>query len=493
MPSFPLASPLYPTRYSTALEGSGLREVSQSNFRTHASILAERLHRTSETILWPARLHVQLLAHIIEPLPGAGKENRLQGIAIRVSSLALSILLTPVALLSTALALPFRSIAHRYRPAISYLDNSSSKKAKGKRSEELLLTKENPLSIRTHNVGFVTSSMSTAGDLRPPTERAKELVKSILEDSKKPDVIFFQETFHEDATRILANGIKEEYPYIVHSVAPHISGFSSGALVASKYPIEGVKFQRLGHMSGPETLSPRGIIRIRLNSSQGPLLLYGAHTQALIGETRAKARFKQLEEMKELMDLDAKKEPGIPQVLMGDFNTSRITAWGEDNLEPKGQAEAEVMERLGEYFEDPYLADHDPLTGERTKGKPFYLQKDNERLGEDPVEPSGSWYQGPFDKKGLILSEKMKRDRRKYGRPDPKKIIPLEKSTWGTRHWHSHQTAKTARFDYILFPKKNKLKAKVEIRRVIVPKGAKSASSDHLPVDGRIWISAKKT
>lgn len=482
------ALPFYPKRYQVKADKSQLER--RREFHTHSSPHAERLHRISETLFLPARIEMQLLARVFEPLPGAKKEKKLLGVAIRIASVALAILLIPFALISSAISFPLRFITHTFRPSISFIDNSSSAEAKGKKSEELLLTKESPLSIRTHNVGFVTSAMSIAGDLRPPEERAREIVKSIVEDPHKPDIIFFQETFQKNATKILAEGIKEEYPYITHTIAPHLSGFSSGSMVASKYPIEEVYFQKFGHMSGPEKLSPRGITRIRLQSSKGPILLYGVHTQALIGESRAKARLKQIGEMKEMMARDREKVPAIPQILMGDFNTSRLTAWGEDNLEPKGQAEEEVMEELLNSFEDPYLLDHDSKTGERTGGTPFYLQKDNERMGEILTEPSGSWFQGPLDPPGKILSSKMRRDRRKHGRPDPKKVIFLEASTWGTKSWRKQQTAKSARFDYILFPKGSKLKGYVEIRRGIVPKDSESASTDHLRVDGRIWLAS---
>lgn len=375
---------------------------------------------------------------------------------------------------------------------MSYINHSDSPAAKGKAIETLVMTQDQPLRVRTHNLGFTTSGMSTLGDLRPPATRAEELVQSILHDPLNPDVILFQETFHEDGARILAEGLKEEYPYLIHSVAPQIGGFSSAAMVASKYPIERVEFHRLNHMTpGPERAAPRGISSVRLNSAKGSLLLYGVHTQALLGEMHAKARFNQVRAMVELIQKDRQEEPGVLQVLMGDLNTSRVTAWGEDNLLPQGQAEEAVLKEVAEHFDDIYERDHHPLTGERTYGEPTYLPIDNARLEEEAlVEPSGSWYHGPFANPGFILSAKMKRDREKHGRPVPNKVagISVKPATWGSSDWHAEQTANTARFDYILLPKGDSpLEGRAEIRRVVVPKGIQSASSDHLPVDGRIW------
>jgi len=461
----------------------------QAEFHTHYNCWAERLHQLSEALLLPARTNAQWLARVIQPLPGEHKDyHPLLQITARIAFLALWLLTTPAALLSALIGLPLRCIDQSYRPAIGYIDNSTN--APSKHKDDLTLTPEQPLHIRSHNLGFVSSTMSILGDLRPPVERAKELVTSISEDPQAPDIIFFQEAFHEDATKILCEGIKQQYPYIVHSIAPHISGFNSGALVASKYPLKEVSFHRLDHMVGPEKASPRGLVRVRLETSQGTLLLYGAHTQALLGKERAEAREKQLQDISDKLQADRDNDSPIPQVLVGDLNTSGLTAWGEDNKYPPGQPETEVLEKLEEEFDDLHLRDHGEF-GYRTDGAGYahFLEKDNERL-EQPrlTEPLGSWYHGPFADPGLLLSWKMRYDRWKHGYPASKPFRSLGKSTWGTSAWHGEQAARSARFDYILLPKGvDLLDGRVEIRRVIVPKGAQSASSDHLPVDARIW------
>jgi endonuclease/exonuclease/phosphatase family metal-dependent hydrolase len=482
------ASLIYSARFTAFAEKKALQAAKKTEFHTHTTSFAEKIHRISETLLLPGRLCAQLLARAVQPLPGQDKERVLWGMAVRVLCVALSILTTPLAIGSFMIALPLRLLDHAYRPVISYIDNSSRVRIPC----PLQLSQDHPLHIRTHNLGFVTSSMSIVGDLRPPIQRAKELASSIRNDPNQPDVILFQEAFHEDASRILCEEIKREYPFIIHSVAPHISGFSSGAMVASKYPIESVSFHSLPHMLGPERASQRGVLSVRLESAAGPIFLYNAHTQALLGEDRAQARRQQLEEMRTIMLRDLQNEPSCMQILIGDLNTSRVTAWGEDNLEPKGQAEEAVLNRLKEYFDDVYLRDHDPLTGQRSASAPVYLAKDNERMGEDLVEPSGSWYHGPMADPGLILSSKMRYDRWRHHRPAPQKVqeISVNKSTWGTKKWHKEQTANTARFDYVLLLRnQNKLDGRAEIRRIAVPQGIPSAPTDHLPVDGRFWIN----
>ncbi len=452
----------------------------QPNYYTHTSPHAERLHAISEAIFLPARLNVQLAARIIQPLPGKDKDSYFIGVAIRIASLAASLILLPISVISTVVGFSLRCIDHLYRPSMCYMNL-----AKGERAP-VELTKEHPLHVRSHNLGFVSSSMSTLGDLRHPEERAKEVIESIIGDPNKPEIIFFQEAFHEDATRMLCEGIKSEYPYIIYNIHPHLSGFSSGTVVASKYPLKDIEFEPFEKFVGPEALTPRGVIKVSLDSSKGPVHIYAVHTQALHGEERSKARLSHLEHLKKVVD----RHPQDLQIIVGDFNTSRLTIWGEDNIEPKNQAEGDVLERLEKDFDDLYLRDHEEFTGKRTEGAPQYLDIDNARMQEQLEEPSGSWYYGPFADKGFLLYWKMRLDRLWHGREEPKKVpgIAEAESLWGRDGWHAKQTANTCRLDYILLPKNsNKLDGRVEIRRTIVPKGCQSASSDHLPIDGQIW------
>ncbi len=494
--SFPLASRTYPLNYAVSLTSAHLKQLAKADVSTHISKHAERLHQASEAIMLPARWNVQLLGRMIQPLAGANKDYPLRGAAIRIASLVLWILSIPFAILSALLAYPLRLIDHGSRPAIGYIDASNEKGAKPKKLSEITLTKQNPLHIRTHNIGFVTSSMSHIGDLRPPVERAHEIVDSILNDPAKPSVICFQESsFNEDACSVLCKGIMLEYPYIIHHVAPQISGFSSGAMIASKYPIEHVEFHRFTDAIFPETMAPKGVIKARFQTTKGPLILYSAHTQPLIGEERAQFRCHNLNQIKKLMDADKAANKDVMQVLSGDFNTSRITAWGEDNMNPSNQAEAEVLKLFNQHFDDMFLRDHDAVTGARTKGSiPMYLPLDNKRMGVNLLEPKATWYDGPLYEPGYILSSAMKNNRLKHKRAMPHQINPrVQNNPWGKKAWRKLQPAENARFDFMVFPKdQTKLDGRAEIRRVAVPEGAQSSPTDHLPVDAVIWMKYLK-
>ncbi|MBA2726701.1 MAG: endonuclease/exonuclease/phosphatase family protein [Parachlamydiaceae bacterium] len=459
-----------------------------TEFHTHTSIHFERFHEFAKTILIPPRATLRLLSRIIEPFSGENKNKYWNRLAKKIASFFGVILCTPLAIFTAPIGKTLELVSHLFRPMISYIDNSSNIEVGPKISPSL--SREKPLQIRTHNLGFVPNFMSNIGDLRDPEIRAKEVVESINSDLLPPDIIFFQEAFHEDASRILFNGIKEQYPYVVHSIAPQISGFNSGAAIASKYPIENVEYIRLKGMIFPENISPRGVVISTLKTAQGPLKIYSVHTQPLPGKGRADVRLLQLKQIQEKMAADLKKDPNLKQVLVGDLNTSRLTAWGEDNIFPNQQPELPVQKYLNDNFNDLYLNDHDARTGKRNNEKqPKFLLSDNRRIGVDGLaEPSGSWYVGPFNKKGFVMKIKIKIDRMLNHFAKPQKVVSTNKTVWGTPEWRALQPANTARFDYILVPKHHNLTGEVEIRRIVPSKKAESAPTDHLPVDGRIWI-----
>ncbi len=472
-----------------------IQNQSTTRFSTHTSSFAQKLHALSEAILIPGRFSLQMGARILEPLPGKDKNSKLIGLVIRISAAVALLILLPFAIISSPFGLILRCIDHQFRPFCSIMGPNGSRSS----YNTISLTENRPLHVRTHNLGLVPSSMSILGDLRCPKIRAQEIVQSIVGDLYQPDILCFQEVFHEDATSILVHGIHSEYPYIIHTIAPNITGFSNGTVIASKYPIEQINFQLLDHMIGPEKVTPRGVIKITISSEKGPIAIYSAHIQALTGKERAEARLQQIKEIQSFIAKDKEELPSLTQILVGDFNTSRVTAWGEDHLEPEGQPEAAVFQYLQEEFNDLYLNDHDPLTGARVVGTHSrYLDFDNRRSGVDLEEPTGSWHLGPCHSKDASivasrLFKSMASNRKKHSSPTPKRIqqISIPKSNWGTDTWHSHQVANTARIDYILTPKLSDphFESAVEIRRTYLPKETHSASSDHLPVDGIFWYS----
>jgi hypothetical protein len=207
-----------------------------------------------------------------------------------------------------------------------------------------------------------------------------------------------------------------------------------------------------------------------------------------------------LEQIKKIMKEDFERD-GYSQILMGDLNTSTLTAWGESN-DTANNPEQRVQRKLLEEFDDIYLRDHEKNLGSRTEGAPKFLESDTQRMGLETLpEPTGSWYIGPYANSTAFVNAQMfkhsKKDQQKNKYTVTPDTVEVESPiSWGTKDWRAKQPANTSRFDYILFPqyKDNEgkfigpmLDGQAEIRRIVVPRNAQSAPSDHLPVDAQIW------
>lgn len=446
---------------------------SQMRFSTHdlKHPFAKKMYNAAQILLTPWKVTLRLLGRVLEPLPGENKDCKWRGLAIRVASLIALILLSPIGLLSLMVATPFHAIAHKYRPFISYIDYSEFAKRKEAESK-------NTLDMRSYNLGFTFDCTTTLTDLRHVLTRAREIVESITKEENGPDVICFQEAFHIDGTQLLCDGIKEKYPHIIHSIAPHGMGLSSGLIIASKYPMREVTFRRFTNLLGPERLSTRGLLGVSLDLGNGRYAtVYNVHTQALLGKERAEIRLAQLRQVVKWMDEDHEADvkaghapKKIADFLMGDTNLSLINAWGEHN--PNETAGAKF---LAENFYDPFLEEHDQ-DGIRTSGHPRWLAPGS-------VEPTGTWYTGPFANKGLFLRIKAWYERVfngfKVGETKRKLENPV---LWGTPRWTTGpRTANTARFDFHgVRLRRLPVTGIAEIEHV--PTAAQSGASDHLPI-----------
>ncbi len=72
--SIQLAKRDYSKGYQVALNQENLNELASKNFTTHTSVHAERLHKVSEFLFYPARISAQLLGRAIMPNPGKNKD-----------------------------------------------------------------------------------------------------------------------------------------------------------------------------------------------------------------------------------------------------------------------------------------------------------------------------------------------------------------------------------------------------------------------------------
>jgi exonuclease III len=463
---FPKTSPLF-CHPNTEFRQSFESMPKQKSYSTHAPENSKygAIHQIAQVISTPWKEMTKCLGRALEPLSGENKEHKLFGKVVQIINLVSFFILLPVGIVSLLIAFPIHLISLRARPYISVIDNSENVTPPKPKAE---------LDLRTYNVGFIYDAMCLATDLRPVAVRAAEIVKAFNAEEDSPDVICFQEMFSVEGTRIISDGLKNKFPYIIHSVGPHASGLNSGLMIASKYPIEEVTFRRFNNLLGVEKLSSKGLLSVRVDLGEGRYAnVYNAHTQALLGKEKAQTRFDQFKQIVEWMDIDHTRDQLLRghrvksgDFLMGDLNISLIDAWGNDNpLELAG------MNFLRKHFYDPFHEEHD-LQGNRIKGKARFLKPGN-------VEATGSWHIGPAAKKPLFLRILEWVDSFFNGVKKGKNVKPLENPlSWGTKKWK--RTANTARFDYQLVRKRpGHVKGIAETEHV--PNDAQSGCSDHLP------------
>lgn len=488
----------YRENYKTCTyESVALKANKNKRFNISHSAYLNVLHSAVEIIQKPAGKFLQCVSRVLQPCPGEGKEiTGFTGLTYRVSYLALAILLLLPAIPSALVTFSLRTIELKMRPEISYVDNSQNA-VKAKIEKDLNPTEHNPLKVRTHNVALQLKTMNILADTRNTNRRAQEMVNSVMDenDETAPDIMLFQEAFDEDSVKILAEGLKAKYPYIIHTVLPHISGYSSGSFVASKYPIDNVQFDVFQHMSNPEkSFAPRGIIRVNLKTAgREQIAIYEVHAQAFLGQDKAMARYNQFRQLRRKMKADKRNNPNLHQIAVGDFNTSPINAWGHSN---RFESEKIAFKYLSneKKFINLFRKDHDEI-GKRIDSQPFYLEHDNRRMGVTLQEPEATWSEGPFETqfdeagyaRGAIVRKMMKKRNQLTGKnvKVEKKVI---RGLWGTTKWYKLQPANGAHFDYCLLTPNSSLDGRSEIRRIITPKGTQSAASDHLPLDTRIWL-----
>lgn len=434
----------YPKNYTVEVSQEALTTLTTSVYSTHSTKIAALIHEAADN-LWflPLRVFLHAGAYSVEPFPGAHKEaKRWQVVCKRGAALCVCALTFMPALSSLISGTCIRFFEHCYRPFLSYFVSPNPTQ------ERISLTKKHPLHLATFNVALTPSSLNIKMDLRPPRVRAKELAKSIAHDPLKADILVLEEAWHEGALKILCRELQSHYPYILHNIAPHISGLSSGIAVFSKYPIIDVKFFRFDNMISLDALPPRGVLRLLYETEKGHLFIYGGiHTQAYDTKKCVLARKQQIDALKQFMREDAALFPDTLQIAMGDFNLSFLAI------------EAKTLQELACDFVDLFALDHHPISGLRTRAEPIFLDSDNRRMGLEFAEPCASWYDGPFTKD----------------------------FSWGTPQWMEEQRAVNARFDYIVVPKNSPLTGHIEIRRIVMETRQQSPSSDHLPVHGLIW------
>lgn len=135
------------------------------------------------------------------------------------------------------------------------------------------------IKIWTWNLAAMHSGLRRYNGMRPNEPRLNEIVKYLK--NKNDDILCLQEVFTESATQILIEGLKKQYPHIVHNVGKNVIGINSGLMLLSKFPIEHLEFETFTSRTGFNQLSQKGVLgAIVTTPSNKKIVITNAHLDA---------------------------------------------------------------------------------------------------------------------------------------------------------------------------------------------------------------------
>lgn len=136
------------------------------------------------------------------------------------------------------------------------------------------------------------------------------------------DVVVFQEAFKKRSRRILRRELKEVLPYqtdILNQKTISIKT-NGGVMIFSRHPIEAVHEIRFTKRTGFDKYARKGAMLATVNWKGKAIQVLGTHLQAFGTDDVLLSQYHQVK--KEL--LDQYMQPGVPQFLLGDFNTRKV-------------------------------------------------------------------------------------------------------------------------------------------------------------------------
>lgn len=159
-------------------------------------------------------------------------------------------------------------------------------------------------------------------------KRAKAIVDQLK--LHRYDVVVFQEAFKKRSRRIIRKGLKETYPHQTRVLNKKTVAFkmNGGVMVVSRHPIKEVHQIRYQARTGFDKLSRKGAQLAEIDFNGRTIQVVGTHLQAFGRDSILYSQYKQLHD--ELLAKHSK--PGIPQFVVGDFNTRKSHARYPDML-----------------------------------------------------------------------------------------------------------------------------------------------------------------
>lgn len=172
------------------------------------------------------------------------------------------------------------------------------------------------LKILSYNVKFLPRYIIRAQ--HHPIKRARIIPGYLLDEN--PDVIVLEEAFDPKADRMLRKRMKKAYPYILGPVNKK-PGFkiNGGVMVLSKYPLKQLGQVQYSQCEDYDCWARKGVLLVEVSDGKHVFQIAGTHCN---GGGSLKLKTSQYHEMGALVKEHAKQ--GIPQFLVGDYNTSNF-------------------------------------------------------------------------------------------------------------------------------------------------------------------------
>lgn len=148
----------------------------------------------------------------------------------------------------------------------------------------------------------------------------KARAEGIAEELNKSDynIIVFQEAFHAPSRKRLWKGLKDKFPYQYGPANMIAISFktNSGIWILSDRPLEEIGEIAYNDCEGDGCLARKGVLMVEGEHEGHRFQILGTHNN---GGSVNNSQFVQLRE--EL--LEPYKKEGVPQLICGDFNTSK--------------------------------------------------------------------------------------------------------------------------------------------------------------------------
>lgn len=172
-----------------------------------------------------------------------------------------------------------------------------------------------------HSSDLRILSMNTCMLPKPIKETLQEIRQDVIPaqlENTNYDLLIFEEAFTAGFHHKLISKLKKNYPfnYYLGKKLPFDSVFGSGVFVMSRYPIKILKTIHYKKCAGVDCYASKGAVVFEVRLPSGKVVqVAGTHLNSH-GDDVKLEQFNELKKMFKNV-----KQPGVPQILVGDLNS----------------------------------------------------------------------------------------------------------------------------------------------------------------------------